>query len=149
MARLDTRLESAGAEFLVLGNLLIEGIEAYKTYVNYPGFDIVAVNPGIGRACRIQVKSRWATDYDGGFPMKNFDCDFVVLAALNRGFRGRKKNQSDGKKSPIFYIFPVDIVRKAQNPTSSWGKCYLRHMEKPEQYQDAWYLIKKHMDQTP
>lgn len=31
MPRMDTRLESEGAEFLVLGNLLIQGIATYKT----------------------------------------------------------------------------------------------------------------------
>jgi hypothetical protein len=29
----------------VLGSLLIEGIEAHKLYTNFPGYDIIAVNP--------------------------------------------------------------------------------------------------------
>jgi hypothetical protein len=64
--RRDTRLESEGAEFLVLGQLLIAGVEAHKAYTRYPGYDLVAINPDRDRTCRIQVKSRWATDYDGG-----------------------------------------------------------------------------------
>jgi hypothetical protein len=56
----------------VLGQLLITGVEATKAYRNFEGFDLYAVNPDAGRSCRIQVKSRWATDYDGGFPIKNF-----------------------------------------------------------------------------
>jgi len=32
--RLDSTLEAAGAEFLVLGLLLVEGIQASKAYVN-------------------------------------------------------------------------------------------------------------------
>jgi hypothetical protein len=80
-ARLNTRLESEGAEFLVLGQLLITGIEATKAYRNFAGFDLYAVNPDADRSCRIQVKSRWATDYDAGFPIRNFDCDFVVLVS--------------------------------------------------------------------
>lgn len=43
--RQNTKLESEGAEFLVLANLLIGGIESYKTYINYPGYDLVAINP--------------------------------------------------------------------------------------------------------
>ena len=43
MARLDTSLEATGAEFLVLGELLIEGIVAYKTYTRHLGFKIIAV----------------------------------------------------------------------------------------------------------
>ena len=35
MPRQDTTLESEGAEFLVLGQLLIEGIPAYEAYDGY------------------------------------------------------------------------------------------------------------------
>jgi hypothetical protein len=35
-SRRDTHLEAEGAEFLVLGHLLAEGIEAHKMYTNYP-----------------------------------------------------------------------------------------------------------------
>ncbi len=45
MARLDTSLESAGAEFFVLGHLLIEGIQAFKASTNSPGYDIIATHP--------------------------------------------------------------------------------------------------------
>jgi hypothetical protein len=94
--RQNTRLESEGAEFLVLGNLLIEGISCYKAYVNFPGYDLVAVNPDNSKIARIQVKSRWATNYDRSFPIKNFDCEFVVHAALNRGYSfGKKAKEGD------------------------------------------------------
>src|SRR5690348_17990101 len=86
-ARQNTKLESEGAEFLVLGNLLIVGISCFKAYVNFPGYDLVAINPEKSKSARIQVKSRWATNYDKSFPIKNFECDFVVHVALNRGFR--------------------------------------------------------------
>ena len=85
MARKNTRLKSEGAEFLVLGQLLIHGVPAYKTYTNMPGFDVVAVAPeNAGATARISVKSRWDTGATG-FIIKNFDCDFVVVAKLNRG----------------------------------------------------------------
>lgn len=87
MPRLDSKLEAEGAEFLVLGLLLTEGIQAVKNYTKFPGYDIVAVDPERHRSCRIQVKSRWARDYDGGFLIKNFDCDFVAFVQLNRGYR--------------------------------------------------------------
>jgi len=66
--RQDTKLESEGAEFLVLGNLLIEGISCFKAYINFPGYDLVAVNPDKSKTAKIQVKSRWATK----FPYKKF-----------------------------------------------------------------------------
>jgi hypothetical protein len=141
--RQDTRLESEGAEFLVLGHLLIEGISGYKAYVNFPGYDLVAVNPDNSRVARIQVKSRWATDYDGGFPIRNFDCDFVVHVALNRGYRFRCKTtaQDNGIRPPDIYVFPVDIVRNAQSEKSRWGKAFIRHIPDHQLYQNHWRLI--------
>src|SRR4051812_46499425 len=85
--RQDTKLESEGAEFLVLGNLLLDGVSCFKAYVNFRGYDLVATNPESDKTARIQVKSRWATNYDRSFPIKNFDCEFVVHVALNRGYR--------------------------------------------------------------
>ena len=90
-SRKDTKLEAAGAEFLVLGCLLIEGVACYKAYINFPGYDLTAVNPETKKVARIQVKSRWATDYDRSFPIKSFECDFVVHVALNRGYASGKK----------------------------------------------------------
>lgn len=72
MTRLDTSLESSGAEFLVLGHLLVEGIQAFKAYTNFPGYDLIATAPEQNRSCWVQVKSRWATDFDGGFPNQEF-----------------------------------------------------------------------------
>lgn len=65
--RLDSRLEAEGAEFLVLAHLLIEGIQAIKAYTRFPGYDLIAADP------------------------ENLECDFVVLVALNRGFRYRRR----------------------------------------------------------
>ncbi len=78
---------------MVLGQLLIAGIEAHKAYTRYPGYDLIAANADRGWTCRIQVKSRWAADYDGSFLIKNFDCDFVVHVALNRGYGFRRRGQ--------------------------------------------------------
>lgn len=146
MTKLDSSKESAGAEFLVLGHLLTEGIQAYKAYTNFPGYDIVATNPENNRSCRIQVKSRWATDFDGGFLIKNFDCDFVVFVALNRGYRYRKKKLIEkgdtGRKPPQLYVFPVDIVNAAQDPRSKWGKAFLKRIDEPDQYIENWAPVK-------
>jgi hypothetical protein len=90
-------LESEGAEFLVLGQLLIDGIDAYKSYKNYPGYDVVAVSPENDRTAKIQVKSRWQTDANG-FLIRNLECDFVVFARLNRGNK-KKTLLSDARQS--------------------------------------------------
>ncbi|MDD5328179.1 MAG: hypothetical protein PHY02_10270 [Phycisphaerae bacterium] len=139
----NTKLESEGAEFLILGHLLIEGIACYKSYVNYPGFDLIAVDHKTGKSARIQVKSRWATDYDKSFPIKNFDCDFVAHVALNRGvrFRMTKKAVSETIKDPEYYIFPADIIKAAQNPKSRWGKVRITNVPNYQKYKNNWKLI--------
>src|ERR1700733_9237797 len=141
MVRQNTQLESEGAEFLVLGQLLIEGVPSYKAYTRNKGYDLVATNPETNRSARVQVKSRWATDFDGGYIIKNTDhCDFVVFVALNRGYRFRKKHLSEtGKKDPIYYVFPIDLVRKAAR--SSWGKTFLKQVPNLQAYERNWRLI--------
>lgn len=144
--RQDTKLESEGAEFLVLGLLLIEGISAYKAYINFPGYDLTAINPDTKRVARIQVKSRWATDYDNSFPLKNTDCDFVVHVAFNRGFRFRKKNnlKEVAIKPPTFYVFPVDVLKEIRNE-KGWNKVQFRKVENLSNYIDNWKLIVEYL----
>lgn len=135
MARLDTRLESEGAEFLVLGQLLLARIAAYKTYTNMPGYDLVATNPEQNRSAKIQVKSRWRTGAPG-FPIRNFGCDFVVFCRLNRG----NKAGTGEIKAPDYFVLPVEVVRGAWQD-DSWGKVFLRDIEDAEQYRERWDLI--------
>ena len=143
MARLNTSLQSTGAEFLVLGHLLINDIQAYKSYVNHPGYDLMAVNPDNNQACRIQVKSRYATDFDGGFPISNFECDFVVFVALNRGYRyGKAKMEGDtGITPPVLYVFPAEVIQSATKQAARWQKVYLRDIADVSQYLNGWDRI--------
>ncbi len=138
--RLNTTLESTGAEFLVLGNMLLNKISAYKTYLNYPDFDLIAVDSTKKTSVNIQVKSRYRTDYDG-FIIKNISCDFVVFVALNRGLKKIKKDGKGGKKEPDFFIFPVKYMMKIQNKKSPWGKITRKNMVDYEKYKDRWDLI--------
>lgn len=138
MPRQDTRLESEGAEFLVLGQFLINKIATYKTYTNMPGYDLVATNPDMNTSARIQVKSRWPTKA-AGFPIKNFDCEFVVIVLLNRGSK-------DGRKEvlpPDFFVVPVDIVRSACFTDGTWSKVRLKDIDNLEQYQENWGLVRE------
>lgn len=139
--RQDTKLESEGAEFLVLGYLLIEGITSYKAYINFPGYDLIAINPVNKKIARIQVKSRWATDYDLSFPLKSLDTDFVVHVALNRGYRFNKKLNINSIKNPVFYIFPINILNKLRDNTD-WNKVRINKIENLETYINNWNLIK-------
>jgi hypothetical protein len=134
--RQNTRLESEGAEFLVLGQLLITGIPAYKAYTNMPAYDIVATNPMMNTSARISVKSRWTTNATG-FIIKSFECDFVVLVKLNRGSK-------DGRlqvKSPEFFVFPADALHNVPR-TANWNKISFGHIPNFESYRDRWPLIR-------
>ena len=70
--RKDTKLASTGAEFIVMGRLLLNEIQTYKTYVNFEGYDLVSVNPQKNKSAKIQVKS------------KNFKNDLIPIGAKFR-----------------------------------------------------------------
>jgi len=89
--RRNTQLEAEGAEFLVVGWLLINGIEAHKMYTKAPGYDLVAVNIKDKKSISIQVKSRYQTGV-GHFIIKNFESDYVAIVLLNRGYAKPRKN---------------------------------------------------------
>lgn len=144
-ARLDTKLESDAAEFPVLGRLLLERVPTYKSYVNYPGYDLVAVNPDKNTSAKIQVKSRYRTDWDG-FIINNFECDFVVFVTLNRGFAKVKRNGENGVKEPEFYILPISYVKKVRDPENAWGKIVRNRLKGIEQYQNRWEKIKEFLN---
>lgn len=136
MPRQNTQLESEGAEFLVLGQLLIQGIPSYKAYTNMPGYDLVATDPDRNRAARIQIKSRWKTKAEG-FIIKNFDCDFVIVVKLNRG----SKDGKAGILPPEFFVFPVAVVEDLPR-TEEWGKVSFSSIPEMEPYRDNWDLIR-------
>jgi hypothetical protein len=143
MPRLDTRLEAEAAEFLVLGNLLLNRVTAHKTYTRMPGYDLVATSAENNRSARIQVKSRWEIGASG-FLIKSFDSDFVVVVRLNRG-----KSKGGGVASaPEFFVFPTRVVR-AVCRTHSWSKAYFADIKHCETYKDAWPLIAQFLAQTP
>jgi hypothetical protein len=136
MPRQNTQLECAGAEFLVLGNLLIAGIPAYKNYMNMPGYDLIAINPKLNRSARIQVKSRWRTGAEG-FIINNFDCDFVVIALLNRG----SKDGTAEIRSPDYFILPVHTARMLPR-TEGWGKVSFSKIREFSSYRENWEAIR-------
>ena len=140
--KLNTKLESEGAEFLVLGALLLERIPTYKTYTNMPGYDLVATNPENKRSARIQVKSRWASG-TSGFPIKNFDCEFVVFARLNRGNKSGTKPPS----APEFFVFPSSELAGLHR-SDGWKKIRLNDLEDWKSYKDRWDLVRDFLERA-
>lgn len=139
MPRQNTRIESEGAEFLVLGQLLIAGIPAYKAYTNMKGYDLVATNPDANTSARISVKSRWKTRAEG-FIINNFECDFVVIVKLNRG---------PAKILPVeYFVLPIAHV-SALPRSADWGKVSFSHIPNMEQYRDQWEPIRAFLKGAP
>jgi|SRR5882724_1405339 len=99
MGRLNTALESEAAEFLVLANLLLRKIPSFKNYTRHSGYDLVATNPDTNRLAKIQVKSRYQVNANG-FPIKNFNSDFVIFCRLN------KNKEGEITKEPEFFYPP-------------------------------------------
>jgi hypothetical protein len=137
--RQNTQLEAAGAEFLVLGQLLIAGIPSFKGYTNSKGYDIIAANADRNRSVRVQVKSRWRTGAEG-FIINQFDCDFVVVVLLNRGSKDRKADV----RPPEYFVIPVEVAR-ALPRSEKWGKVSFSSFPDRENYRDRWDLIQSRL----
>lgn len=130
---------SAGAEFLVMGYLMRRNILAYKAPPNNEGYDLICIHPnprhipGPGEVAqvRVQVKSRYATDCDRGFPVKEASLgafDFLIVAFLNIGkFYGRNDG-STGTVEPEFYTLSNEFIRLHHDKTSTWQKVRLKNL---------------------
>jgi hypothetical protein len=131
---------SAGAEFLVMGHLMRRNILAYKAPPNNEGYDLICIHPDPRHRparnelpqVRVQVKSRYATDCDRGFPVKESSLeafDFLVVTFLNIGKFFGKNDGTGGAKDPEFYTLSRDFIREHHDATSSWQKVRLRKLE--------------------
>lgn len=140
--RKNTKLESTGAEYLVLGYLLRERVQTFKSPENNPDYDLIATNPEKNLSVRIQVKSRWATDSDNSFPINNFNSEFVIFVALNCGYSFGRKGNGSGKKEPEIFVFPTRICKRYKH-VSGWHKLNIKHIPNYEIYKYNWDIIKK------
>ena len=133
MPKQNTRLESEGAEFLVLGHLLVEGLQAYKNYTNMPSYDVLVVNPNVrpNRIARVSVKSRWRAEAHG-FLINNFDNDFVVVVKLNRGTIPAPAE---------FFVIPTEVLVPLRRPGPGWGQMKFSAVPNFQSYLNGWHQI--------
>lgn len=130
---------SAGAEYLVMGYLMRRNILAYKAPPNNEGYDLICIHPDPHHVLkndevaqvRVQVKSRYATDSDRGFPVKekSFSAfDFLIVAFLNIGKFYGSHTGSDGSQDVEFFTLPTEFIRQHHEATSSWQKVRLKKL---------------------
>ena len=109
---------SLSAEYLVMGHLMRRNILTFKAPPYNEGYDLICMHPDPRRAkelVRVQVKSRYQTDSDRAFPVKErtFSAfDYLVVVFLNVGsFYGGEPGSAE-RQEPEFYTFPKTFVMK-------------------------------------
>ena len=124
------------AEYLVLGHLMRRNILAYKAPPGNEGYDLICIHPDprqVTKQLRVQVKSRYATDCDRAFPVKErtFGAfDYLVVAFLNIGWFNRQRTVLDGRRDVEFYTLPLEFIREHhQKLDSGWEKVHTRKLD--------------------
>ena len=127
---------SLGAEYLVLGSLMRRNILAYKAPQNNEGYDLICIHPDpkqSTRAIRVQVKSRYQTDSDRAFPVKEktFGAfDYLIVVFLNIGYFFRKSGKDGGQQQPEFYTLPRSFIEQHHyRPQSDFQKVMTRGLD--------------------
>ncbi|MCX5969631.1 MAG: hypothetical protein NTV57_18760 [Cyanobacteria bacterium] len=131
---------SAGSEFLVMGHLMRHNILTYKAPPGNEGYDLICIHPDPRHQpgpeekaqIRVQVKSRYATDCDRGFPVKETSLDafdYLIVAFLNIGNFYGHNDGSTGAREPEYFTLSQAFIREHHEPSSTWEKVRLKKLE--------------------
>jgi len=140
---------SGSAEHLVRGFLMRRNVLAYEAPRNNEGYDLIAIHPdprhrqrkGRRAQIRIQVKSRYATDSDRGFPVRESSFgafDYLVVVFLNIGTFFDGRDGSTGEAELELYTLPRRFVMKHHQVGKVWQRVRLKNVQKQiEKYRGA------------
>jgi hypothetical protein len=127
---------SLSAEYLVIGQLMRRNILAYKAPPNNQGYDLICIHPDpkqSARAIRVQVKSRYQTDCDRSFLVKETTFgafDYLIAVFLNIGFFYRRVGQEGGRQAPEYFTLPREFIQKHHyRPQSGFQKVRTRGLD--------------------
>lgn len=124
---------SLSAEHLAIGHLMRRNILAYKAPPNNEGYDLICIHPDPRKRKRpiyVQVKSRYQTDCDRAFPVKDKTFaafDYLIIVFLNIGYFYSRKPVRHGYKEAEFYTLPRNwIVKHHKITKSGWQKVHTK-----------------------
>ncbi len=127
---------SLSAEYLAIGQLMRRNILAYKAPPNNQGYDLICLHPDpnrSARAIRVQVKSRYQTDCDRAFPVKEktFGAfDYLIVVFLNIGFFFSRIGDENGRQAPEYFTLPREFIEKHHyRPPSGFQKMRTRGLD--------------------
>lgn len=146
--RLDTKLFSNGAEFLVMAKLLLVNIQTYKAYVNFEGYDLVSTNPNKNLSAKIQVKSKNFVN-DSSFYLTSDDknkSDFYVFVQTNSIKKIKKVNTLMFDVEPKLYVMDyatVEANKKIDSNGSPWISLSVKNFPNIKNYENNWQSIKE------
>jgi len=127
---------SLGAEYLAIGYLMRRNVLAYKAPPNNQGYDLICIHPDpikSEKVVRVQVKSRYQTDCDRSFPVKDttFDSfDYLMVVFLNIGYFFTKSARVDGKHDLEIYTIPKKVIEDNHyTPISGFQKARLGKLD--------------------
>jgi hypothetical protein len=125
-----------GAEHLAMGGLMRRNILAYKAPPGNEGYDLICIHPDpkhSTKIVRVQVKSRYQTDSDRSFPVKEKTFaafDYLIVVFLNIGYFFRKSGKDGGNQPPELYTLPRSFVMQHHyKAVSGWQKVRLKGVD--------------------